>query len=299
MWLCAMLAVSCHTVLDYEVPSHDARLVATSFFTPDSTWSVSLYRSQSVNEIRNTVPSVVEDAVALILRGASVEDTLRRALDGRYRSTLGRKPESFTNYTLRVQAPGLPPVEATAAAPHRPVVADFKVEELAVPIAREDLRPDTHRMELRIVDAPGRSTYRIGFFEYVEQGPSQNRFRQEAFGCGDPSVYHDYDDLDSGNRDTSTSFWGYAILPDDLFQGGTHNLALTFRKDDDIHRYMVVVSSLSTEYVEYQHTLLLNPSGRSQLDDFITPTPIYTNIEGGFGVFAGYADTTLSFDLES
>ena len=298
MWICTVLAVSCNTVVDYNVPAHEARLVATSFFTPDSTWSVSLYRSQAVSTIRNTAPSAVEGALALVLQGDSVADTLQLAPDGRYRSVLGQKPESGTDYTLRVQAPGLPPVEATAVAPHRPEVVEFKVEKLAIPIDRE-FKPDTHRMKLRIVDAPGRSIYRIAFFEYAERGGDQNGFGHASFGCGDPTVYHSYDEVDREGRNTSTSFNGLAILPDDLFQGGSHDLVLTFRKEEKIYRYMVLVSSLSTEYYEYQRTVLVNPRSDYAWDDFITPAPIYSNIEGGFGIFAGYADTLLAFELDS
>ncbi len=296
-WLSATLFASCNTVVDFTVPAHNTELVATSFFTPDSTWSVSVYGSQSINTNRNTTSMVIEGAIVQILQGNQVVDNLQLASDGRYRSTRHHKPESGTYYTLSVGASGLQPVEAVAAAPHRPEVLEFEVEKLLSPIGIDERRPDTHSIELRIADAPGRSIYRIAFFEYAERGGDQNGFGLASFACGDPSVYHEYDEVNREDRDSSTIFGGAAILPDDLFQGGSHNVIITFRQRRGIHRYKVLVSSLSTEYFEYQRTRLANPQSDYIWDDFITPSPIYTNIEGGFGVFAGYADTLLTFEL--
>ena len=299
---CAVFcAVSCNTVVDYDVPAHEPGLVVTSFFSPDSTWSVSLHRTQPIQSARNTAPAPVDDGVVTIVRNdlQMPEEVLQLETDGYYRSALGTRPAPGGRYTVKATSPGLTELaEGTSVTPQRPEIADFSVTELEEPVDRDGYRKDTHHLKLRIVGVPGVSVYRVAFFEFRESG-SQSGFRHLFFGCNDTAVYHGYGDIDSEDVDQSTTYGGVAILSAKHFQNGSRELTLMFNKYKDTRRFMIVVSALSTDYFEYQRTLLANPQGDSWLsDDFLLPTPIYTNIEGGYGVFAGYADTKEEFELE-
>ena len=61
---------------------------------------------------------------------------------------------------------------------------------------------------------------------------------------------------------------------------------------------MLVVSGLSEEQVRYNRTLLLQDGYLFVADPIFTkPIDVYSNVEGGLGIFAGFTNNTYRFDL--
>ena len=56
---------------------------------------------------------------------------------------------------------------------------------------------------------------------------------------------------------------------------------------------LLLLSSLSEDYFEYQRTL----SEQVLSGPFVEPQGVYSNIEGGLGIFAGYTNTSLLLPL--
>lgn len=55
----------------------------------------------------------------------------------------------------------------------------------------------------------------------------------------------------------------------------------------------LLLTSYSNDYVEYARTLLEN----QETGLFFEPFSVYSNIDGGLGIFAGYTNTTLILPL--
>ncbi|MXW15612.1 MAG: DUF4249 family protein [Rhodothermaceae bacterium] len=58
----------------------------------------------------------------------------------------------------------------------------------------------------------------------------------------------------------------------------------------------LILSSLSEDYYRYRHSLERNVSYDPLIEE---PFPMYSNVSGGLGVFAGYTNTTLILPFPS
>ena len=88
-------------------------------------------------------------------------------------------------------------------------------------------------------------------------------------------------------------------MTDRLFDGGNYSWSgTTFGLTDEVGRkeLRLIISSLSEDYYKYLHSL-----ERNVFYDPLTeePFPVYSNVSGGLGVFAGYTNTYLDLPFPS
>ncbi|MEP0548141.1 MAG: DUF4249 domain-containing protein [Rhodothermales bacterium] len=300
-------------VIELDVPPYEPRLVLGGFPTPDSVFTVRVGRSASALTPTDFDPLalVVDDArLALFDADGTFLDSLYQSspfyddfpTPGVYRSLSGLRPEPGRSYTLRVDAPGLPSVRATTRLPE-PITFAVRVDGVA-----EDVpgRGRIARVVVTVPDPPGPQAYALGIQQtvrfqdgtsYVQPLPfsSVDQVLRESFDRLDVAVDIDVD-IDQGQR----TFYGRALLRDATFAGTTRQIPLDLVIFDtgsaERDPVVVTLAVLDDDYVRYQQTLALQDINGD--NPFAEPVRIHSNVEGGLGVFAGYAGSSVVVDIE-
>lgn len=298
LYLLILLCLGCETVVEVSPPEYDSEPVVTSFFSPDSTWSVTMHRSLGATVKRDVTREYISDASVRIMEASNMVDILKYQGNGRYVSGTGELPSHGTQYTLQVDFPGKPSIQAISAAPSPVVISDYSIEYQP---PESNIFPAS-RYHLRIVfsDTPGTNFYRIGVYRRVwnpyrtDEVVPDSIYRiigiedfSPGWSCG---YFDDVDPLEPGaGPDRCQEF----VVTDRLFDGKDYSWSGTTDEMSDENgrkELRLIISSLSEDYYRYLQSL-----ERNVLHDPLTqePFPVYSNVTGGLGVFAGYTNTNL------
>jgi len=313
-YLLFLICVSCETIVEVDSPEYDSEPVITSFFSSDSTWSVTMHRSLGASAKLNVLREHISDASVMIMEGSNMADILRYQGDGRYVSTTGVLPVSGIKYTLRVESPTISSIQATSIAPLPVQVTNYSIEPLAPSLhgfSSESNPSLRYQFRVTFSDMTGSNYYRIGVYRFVpnryglEESDPDSVYSQIWFGeystgwsCGYfDEVEVEIDPVNGagavGREVICTEF----VVTDRLFDGKNYSWSGTtydLSRNNGRNELLLIISSLSEDYYEY-----LKSVERNEFYDPLTqePSPIYSNVNGGLGVFAGYTNTTLTFPI--
>lgn len=312
---------ACESIIDVETPSDGHKIVAHSFFTADSVWTVnaglSLHTSGFPVTLSHADPGqtivVVSDdrGHADILQYYPVN--IGAGLN--YRSAQGLRPRPGVTYTLRVEMPGF--ISSETSSPPAPVEATAQLpERVAVQNIAYSNDNGTASLRFAIEDPPGANYYRLELFQvgpedtgtiindtlYIPQAVEDVfNYRQVDFRSTDPSFHFHYGEV--GNleqkEEINFDFYGRAVFSDDLFDGTLHDIEIAFEPytyPGFQPRFAIIFSTLSHEMFTYLHTLDRHQKSAPAYSSEVYPIPVYTNIKNGFGVFGGYVTDTYRFD---
>jgi hypothetical protein len=299
-------------VIELDVPPYEPRLTVGSFPTPETAFSVYLSRSQSALEPSTLDPLdlAVEGARVALFDGDGVFiDSLGPCLTcdaapGSYVSARGLRPEPGCTYTLRAEAPGLPPAEATTTLPAPPAFT-VRFDGLGDPTPRGD-RPV--RLTFTLDDPPGEHVYGLSVSSRWSHGEESFSCRypflsaepalREGLGDIDEAINVDFFDVGFDPGNGLRAFFG-AYFRDDLFAGTAHAFTLDVLTEScgpPGVELSVAVTSLAEDYVRYQQTIALQ--SQTEGNPFSEPVRIHSNVEGGLGVFAGYTRSAVAVEIE-
>lgn len=302
-----MVCMGCEVVVNIDAPEYNSELVATSHFSPDSIWTVEVHRSLAIGNRQDASKQYIDGAAVVILNGAGIVDSLSFRGDGWYRSTAYKSPRAGMRYTLRVDLSGEPRLQAVSSAPPPTPIIDYAIELLGEIVETGFGRSGTYRLQIRLSDPPGPSYYRLGVYRYrpnqdrlINENAPDSVYRLQHIDTADPGWYCSYAEAFqtglefSGSQDDCP----VAIVTDRLFDGEAYSWTaiLTLKSGGDgdgRDELLLLLSSLSEDYFEYQRTL------NEQLlsGPFVEPLRVYSNVEGGLGIFAGYTNTSLILPL--
>ena len=300
-------------IIDADIPEPDAELVVNGLFRPDSLWEV--YVNTTTPLLGTTKPAAVADARVEILEGDQVIDVLtyerslfsqtlphvffdpaqNRASMGRYRSQV-KHPRVGTAYRIRVSAPGFAPVTGNGHIPRqvailegsyrRDVAADVVGALDEVRVRFEDPAGETNYYNLRVhhrgVDATS------GFVGSVSYGFSVISDLQDDFFGADPDDF-------LGDRDLFEVKEDGVTFNDAFFDGQHKEIVLQVRGEAArgcatngpvVCQTIVELSSVSEAFYRYHRTLQLQ--SESAENPFAEPVRIFSNMDNGLGIFAGY-----------
>ncbi len=281
----------CETVVDLDIPSYEPRLAVYGFFSPDNAWDITLYRSAAPAEAVAAEDLVIADAV-VVVSGQQGRDTLQAVAPGRYRSSL--KPSVGEEYGLEIEAPGFDPVRALGSTPERPQVGTPRIDPIGT-----DIFTKRFRIVFTVDDPTGANYYRVGLFR--DASHHGREWSPISFSSTDPAFRYSPDLVGALDLEGGHGHYQIAYFNDDLFEGGSRtfelfvDLYLTGR-GNAIPPADLVVTSMSESYFEYHRTLELQRYNHG--DPLAEPVGLFSNIEGGVGVFGGYANRVhvLQFD---
>ena len=294
---------ACEQVIEPDLPEHTPRLVLQAFFTPDSTWVAFVGRSAGILEALPERERAVAEATVELLAGDRVIDELEFFEGERVYVWEKGALQAGESYSLRVSAPGFATIQATDAIP-RPVPTAIASYRTNTSSRSESRISGDFSIKLEIQDPPGetnyyqirffRSGHRLGRYEEPFEEPFEEPVYtvEESFSTQDPSI--------SADNDVDDLIEGLITAPffkDTLFDGQTHAIELSGDYDAPEHtRFYIQVLYVSETYYEYLKSARLHES--TQDNPFAEPVSVYSNVENGYGIFAGYSSQIFELVLE-
>ncbi len=311
---------ACERDLDTEVPTAPPQLVVNSVFTHDSTWSIELSSSATSTNQPNFAPLSVaqltltadgEPVTDLVLDSAYVTRSIQ-GIDRLFKvyqfNALNSMPRQNESYEVQVIHPNYSPVSASGRLPS--------------PVMVEKTQPSQTGSEIR--DINGRE---MRLYEFSIQSPSEGQF----FGIeiinvsqnGDSQEKLDFfstDDVFAGNYphgNPNGKQEGQSSTDDVEESEGTFNDGAIYDTNNGIFFSNESFSGQSKTFSIYVDTeyggsssdlflkiLTLSPdlydfANRSSSNTSFSlsqSNEVVTNVDGGYGIFAGYSTSTLSLD---
>ena len=301
---------ACETVIDLDIPPEPTRLVVNSVINPDSLITMRLSKSKSVLDQADFF-TVVRDARVTLYEDGREVARLNDQGEGRYLADF--RPSIGRQYTVEAAAEGLPPVEAHSSIQTPIVIEDVTVNKVKIEngstCINGDCQPsysDEYQLGLRLSDPPNQ----VNYYEIVAYAVVQDSFpnyddlgnfigydstqweNQVYLQTDDPVVDNPYSDLEGGG------FYGESLLfSDELFSGQSYTVAFTTDTYfGEVKELTVQLRTLSEDQYQYLRTRHLQEYNASNpLSEVV---PVYTNIENGFGIFAGYSTSSIEVDTD-
>lgn len=269
---------SCETIVNIDLPEHKRALVVNSLFAHDSVLTVEV--SHSIGSLDNSQINFVDNATVEIYKDGNYVGTLPSIGDGKYASS-GVVARHGSSYTVKASAPAYDPVSSTTKVPVPVAVTSWSLKDSAVSIYGSYMAElsltfndppgerNFYMLELYVVDSMGNS-YREGIFPKTEESTTE----QAVY----PFILIN-DELINGKTYTVNalmeSYLVFMVTP----PNGTGNLVARFK-------------SISSDFYLYLKTRDLQAMNGG--NPFSEPVRVYSNIDGGYGIFAGSSATSVT-----
>lgn len=301
--LLAISIYSCETTEKIDdFPLRPSKLVANCFFSPDSVWKIQV--SESLSVLDNAELSLLNNATVLLFRDSTLLDSIKESNSyGVYTSSLHLPVENVT-YSIEVTTPKYKnPAKAEARTPKSIPIEDVTITIRDSMFYRDYYYPDENYLHGQVegdfgvlIDDPAGAEnyyelkiYVYNIYQYWEEDSltfKTDRYPM-SFSTDDP-VAEDYN---------SDDFITSLLFSDQIFNGQLYELSLHFNDWDATYDryYEFELKSLSREGYLYRKTV--QEYENSNGDPFSEPVVIYSNIENGYGIFAGYSLYVLRKNL--
>jgi hypothetical protein len=300
---CIILLSACETTVEIDPPDYDPELNITSNFTPDSVWAARVTKTIPIGDLGDTTSIFLDDATVMIYR----DDVLVARLnhdggeDGWYESPRMRTPRANTQYRMVVEAPGLPSASAVSMAPPPPRILTAEATKLE---SFDPFRGPQYLVSFSLADNPGLNYYSFSIFlAFPEDGSpisSEYTVHPAIMTHDSQQWYCFYGDVLNpiASSPAENESCTIGILSDRSFDDRTRNFDIVVNLDydlgDELDTDLVLyVMALSPEYIEHRSSI----EEHDDFDGFGQPANLYTNFEGGRGIFAGYSTQYRILDL--
>ena len=283
----------CELIINPDLPEHTPRLVIKAFFTPDGGWAASVSRSVGILEPSPGPERLVTGASVELLSDGRIIDRLL-FLDRERAYASEKLLQTGRSYSLQVSAPGFETVHATDSAPP-PVptsIESYRVETTDPVPGEPGVSTVTEfRITLQIQDPPGEENrYQIRVIAPDRSGRFDLRFSTK-----DPSIIADNRIEDPVLEGVEPFVGSEPFFKDVLFDGESHEIELSstnYTVEASLERRIwVEVRFVSETYYKHLRSALLHKT--TDDNPFAEPVRIHSNIENGYGIFAGYSARTF------
>ena len=304
---CLLLIFTCCFLFscqkDYFIDDFDfqPRLVVNSLFTEGSEIVVDIHSSRNVLESNSEIKSVENAEVLLKDASGNLLAILDNVSGGRYLSN-SVNLKVGEQYTLEVNSQGFESVTATSMIPYQ-VVATLGNKEFVSGETSASLNVD---INLRDNDAS--DNYYV--YEVVDdlrlhllkEQPFINELEQV-------SILLTSEDANQEQVATNNLLQSRVFLKDVAFANAEYNINFKAKSNpangpvelvsEDVFsdKKMRVVTASKTMY-EFYKSVEKNRLRGDANSSIAQPAAIYSNIEGGLGVFAGYNESVLPLNLQ-
>lgn len=296
-----VLQTACEKKLEFEGEVLTSKLVVNDDFDPTRSWSVHVSNSLSV--IDNASLRAIEDAEVNIFNGNELVESLTHTNDGFYHS-FDMLPLPNVNYTIAVSAPGFEPVSSSSFAPEN----NLEISNIDTSYFEQEFSDSRSlRLDITIKDTQvGQNYYGIGATSVFINPETLQETHNQLYLNSSDLIF----DASSGDNK-----YGESLPFDDvLFNNSQYILSVNIDEIDGQYQEiydefgnyigfeLVPPSVLILKIFSYSEELYLfnksiNSYENNDGDPFSQPTQIFSNIEGGFGIFGGFTEDEYIYNL--
>ncbi|MFA5815666.1 MAG: DUF4249 domain-containing protein [Bacteroidales bacterium] len=288
--LAAIMAVfglaSCEKIIDISIPDKERKIVVNGLISPDKPVRINLSRSLSVLEPDSLI--LIKGADVNLFSGSNLIGKLLEDTGGFYYLP-DFKPQVGETYRLTAAYDDLKPVEATAIIPPPVPFISVDTATLTGEWGQQELR-----VSVKFNDPAGvKNIYGFGVdvtykeFDYGTMTWTGKKLSHPAYLSGN---------LDRFLKDESHNFGGKLYFEDFLFDGLMKTVEFglsdySFFESDTIW-LDVKMEQIDPSY--YLYALSNEAYQQAHGNPFSEPVQVYTNVNGGFGIFSGSSSASFS-----
>lgn len=275
-----LILTSCTTDADFNIPANRGKLVLNSLITPDESISVDITASIPITE---TIYPEIKDATVLLYENDVFIDTLTYVGERKYETDY--IPQAGATYTLVVDAPGYKQIRATDIVPESTMKAEnvtgFSFEPAA---ARGTYHTGTLNFDLTDDSKTEINYYDVKILEKFNWGTVKWR-SQRCFVSNEVL-----------SQQEDPPYPVSLLFTNKVFPEQTVHFSILVASNSFPVKFPVVkIRKVSQVYYEYKNAWYLHDYYKMrdwEDDDYFKGEPIkmFTNVEGGYGIFASYSE---------
>jgi hypothetical protein len=276
--ICFPGITSCVKEVNIPVEAMESRLVLKCLFDNNSKFNVRL--SQSVPAIKN-INALVSGATVILRCDDQVADTLEEIQPGIYQSNIFA--EFGKNYQITSSANGFETItSAISYLPEKCIIISAQITDSVA----ADETEIVSEIKIQFNDLPEYNDFYDIKVSYINDEDTTNiRFYRGYYAdIGKEPVLI--------NEGLLKYYPSSLIFSDALFNGETYTLIAnpTYREYD----VMIILRHITMDYYNYLKTLTYHINSVDySLWGSAEPINVRSNIENGFGIFAGYSSDTI------
>ncbi len=264
--------LSCKKVIDIELPETDSKIVVNSFFTDGN--KIKVHLSKSIGILENIVPECT-DATVILRENDIIIDTMYLE-SGYYYSD--RIAEKNKKYSLKIIEPGMETVLCEDIIPEKTILQSSVCTDS---VLIDENGFIINELKLDFQDFAGPNFYEVDL-------EAKDVINNEKMGLwfmknSDPII-------------TSTGLLDYdprtLIFTDKLFDGKHCSVKIYFASQSySDYNLKITFRSISESYFKYKEKQFayLYSLENDIFSGMSDPINLYSNITGGYGIFAGYS----------
>jgi len=267
---------NCEKEVNINFPKHKIAPVLNCLFSQDSVFKVHISKSAP---ILNNFRSRIGDATVQLFEDDKMVEEL--SFDGSiYGSSIIPQPKKI--YRIEANTPEFQHITAFDYIPTKPhiISASFKDS-----VYKDEDGFDMSQAKIKIQDNPNNKDY----YELILVSKPIGPYYSVSYDMtnNDPVLL---------NEDILEYLPEYLVFSDELFDGKNYTFTVNYGtpvyNDEQIkHELTIYLRHISENYYKYKKRLLIHLYNQDSdiWDGIGDPVPMYTNIENGFGIFAGYS----------
>ncbi|MCF6240713.1 MAG: DUF4249 domain-containing protein [Bacteroidales bacterium] len=275
-----LLVVTCTKPYTIKFDDIEKRIVVSSFFNSDSLMMIKVVEEASLSDNIKSDFKTIDSALAIIYANNTIIDTAKYTNNGIYYSNF--IPNENIIYKINIKKRGFSDATAEDKIPEL-----IKIDTL-IRLNNND-EYYNYRIKISFHDPASINNYYLFSVFWLAHYEDMTWWSEANYRTNDPSI-----------GDWLDNSFQVPIFNDELFNGMKYELAFDLHVEDresSFERGYCYVNLYSISKNMYLYLRSYNQQtprfGDHLLEDFqqglMNPIPIYTNVEGGLGIFAGCA----------
>lgn len=281
---------------DIDMPEIESKLVVSSFFAEDEQFRVNISSSLGRNTTDEYTP-VTNASVNLFENDQWVEE-LVSGVDSiyKYGDSIGKLfyyskitlPKAGSTYKIQVAAPGFDPVSAESKVPKRTALRVIDTTWVEIDLER------FLRVKLEMYNPPEKQWFYIATAQLCAIFSDDGSLDPKIIGYTKFHFTFRVIDPIIGKRERRIKE-DFPVFSNELIPGNSYNFSIEVdQQDAEREKFVIDLATLSDEAYQYLTTITEFKNNDIRYSE---PIKIYSNISGGYGIFAGInvACDTITF----
>ncbi|MEZ4883439.1 MAG: DUF4249 family protein [Chitinophagales bacterium] len=315
---CSLILASCDedsfsTVVEVDLSEYGNQLVVLAPFQPDfpsadlNHFQLKLVKSNDIlNENSDFQP--ITNATVDIYEEGELFVTLFHSENGNYGSPIGKGPKVGKDYRIEINSTDFGKTTAESQVPNKPQILQAYISDENYYDASEEAEKIEVTFEIKD-ELDVANYYYLTVNSIIDDGIIEPSYWNVCFSTSDPAFDEDeYNDDFFEVEETPTNYYcdGFATFRDLIFEGETKIVKIyvdkyyvydytfdpetgesqEFRRD-----IQVVFGAMSRDIYNYKRSA--RTQSWNEDNPFAEPIRVYSNIEGGIGIFGGFVETSV------
>ena len=285
VFVAILFTVSCKKIVQSEFPDIEQTPVVNSILMQDSVIKINVSLSGKLDSNDLTF---IKNAVVKLYVDDVLAETINHSSDGMYISNI--IAESGKKYSCVIEIQGYDELKCSCTIPKKTEILETSHENLAYIDEEGTIFPS---ITLKFKNNPDTLLY----YEVIIKVLRYESHYDENYSIYEKSAYFNAPLVGIEDPVIINEGLPIAVFSNEIIPGNEYTMTLNYSTMGTSwnlsHLYPIIVElrSVSFDYYKYAQALYLYEEqlDNESIDGRIFPLSIYSNVEGGYGIFTGYS----------